>query len=63
MTFTQLFLDGLFGAIFAAAVLASLPTFQPARRGWVPRFTWILVRYSLPFAAMLVVTSWFLLSG
>lgn len=60
MTFPQLLLDGAFGAVFPAAALASLPTFRPERLGWLPRFTWILIRYSLPFAAMLVVTSWFL---
>jgi len=48
------------GATFAAAVLASLPTFQPARQGWLPRVIWFLVRYALPAGAMLVVISWFL---
>jgi hypothetical protein len=48
-------------AVFAAGALASLPTFQAERRGWVSRFTWILVRYGLPFAAMTVITSWFVL--
>jgi hypothetical protein len=61
MTFLQLALDGLFGALFAAAVLACQPTFQPARRGWLSRFTWFLLRYSLPLASTLVVASWFVL--
>ena len=60
MTLPQLVLGGLLAAMFAAAVLASLPTFLPARQGWLPRFTWFLVRYSLPPASMLVATSWFL---
>jgi len=61
MTLPQLVLAGLLGAMFAAALLASLPAFQPARQGWLPRFSWFLVRYALPLAVMLVVTSWFLI--
>jgi len=61
MTLQQLLLSGLLGAMFAAALLASLPAFQPARQGWLPRFFWFLVRYALPLAAVLALTSWFLL--
>ena len=61
MTLPQLLLSGLFGATFAAALLASLPAFQPARRGLLPRFSYFLVRYAAPLAAMLVFTFWFLL--
>ncbi|MGH8094945.1 MAG: hypothetical protein ACREIF_15980 [Chthoniobacterales bacterium] len=61
MTLPQLTLAGLAAAMFAAVLLASLPAFQPARQGWVPRFSWFLLRYALPLAAVLVVTSWFLI--
>jgi hypothetical protein len=61
MTFAQLLLDGFFGALFAAACLASLPNFQPMRQGWLPRFGWFLIRYALPLTSMLAVTSWFVL--
>ena len=59
MGLPKLILADLLAAVFAAALLASLPNFEPARRGWLPRFAWFVVRYSLPLAAMLVVTSWF----
>jgi hypothetical protein len=47
-----LLLDGLAGALFAAAVLASFPNFEPNRKGWVLRFFFILVRYALPFVSI-----------
>jgi hypothetical protein len=60
MTLPRLLLSGLLGAMFGAALLATLPTFQPARQGWLSRFSRFLARYALPLAAMLVVISWFL---
>jgi hypothetical protein len=57
-----LLLDGLAGALFAAAVLASVPTFEPNRKSWGPRFLYILVRYALPFASMPVAAAWLFFS-
>gem|GEM_PF-6413834 len=61
MTFLQLALDGIVGALFASAVLAALPNFTPDRRGWLPRFGWFFLRYTLPLSSTLVLASWFFL--
>ena len=37
------------------------PGFLPARRGWLPRFGWILLRYVLPPVVLVAVVSWCLL--
>ena len=61
MTAAQLLLAGLLASLIAASCLASVPTFEPARRGWPQRFGWFLLRYILPLAGMIAVVSWFLL--
>ena len=61
MTATQILLAGLLGSLIAASCLASVPTFEPTRRGWLQRFGWFLLRYVLPLAGMIAVISWFLL--
>lgn len=61
MTAPQFSLAGLVAALFAAGCLASVPVFEPARRGWLTRFGWILLRYVLPLVAMVAVISWLLL--
>jgi hypothetical protein len=53
-----LLLDGLAGALFAAAALASVPNFEPNRTGWAPRFLYILVRYAQPFVSTPVAAAW-----
>ena len=53
-------IDGIAGALFAA-MLATLPNFDAARRGWFPRFGWFFVRYALPLSSTLVVALWFVL--
>jgi hypothetical protein len=60
MTPLQLILADVLAAIFAAAALASLPKFQPECRGWLDRFTWFFVRYTVGPATTLAVASWFL---
>lgn len=44
MTFSQLLLGGLLGSVFAAATLASIPTYQAQREGWLGRFGWFFIR-------------------
>ncbi len=61
MSGTQLLLAGLIGSLVAAALLASIPTFEPTRHGWLSRFGWILLRYLLPLGLMIAVISFFLL--
>ena len=61
MTAAQIPLAAVMAAIIAAGCLASLPAFEPARRGWLTRFGWILLRYVLPLVAMVTVISWLLL--
>jgi hypothetical protein len=58
MNHWALLLDGLAGALFAAAALASVPNFEPNRKGWLPRFLYILVRYALPFVSIPVAAAW-----
>lgn len=61
MNATQLMESGTLAAFIAAGCLASVPTFEPTRRGWLPRFGWILLRYVLPLVALVAVVSWCLL--
>ena len=63
MTFPALMMDGTASALFAAAVLAAMPQFQPERTGWLARFGWFLLRYALPFVSLPVVFAWLVLSG
>ena len=61
MNTNQLLQAGFLAALIAAALLASAPGFLPARRGWLPRFGWILLRYVFPPAALVAAISWCLL--
>lgn len=61
MNATQLLETGTLAAFVAAGCLASAPGFEPARRGWLPRFGWILLRFVLPLVALVAVVSWCLL--
>ena len=61
MKAAQLLQSGTLAALVAAALLASAPGFEPARRGWLPRFGWFLLRYVLPPVVLVAVVSWCLL--
>ena len=61
MTIVQLLLAGLLASLIAASCLASVPTFEPSRRGWPQRFGWFLLRHILPVGGMIAAVSWFLL--
>ena len=58
---TQVLQAGCLASLIAAALLAAAPGFLPARRGWLPRFGWILVRYVLPPVVLIGLVSWCLL--
>lgn len=61
MNTVQLLQAGFLAALIAAGLLASAPGFLPARRGWLPRFGWILLRYVLPPVVLVAIVSWCLL--
>ena len=61
MSTAQLLPTGTLAAFIAAALLASVPSSEPARHGWLPRFGWILLRYVLLPVALVAIVSWFLL--
>ena len=61
MNTVQLLQSGFIAALIASGLLASAPGFLPTRRGWLPRFGWILLRYVLPPVLLVAVVSWCLL--
>ena len=44
MNTVQLLQSGFLAALIASGLLASASVFMPARRGWLSRFGWILLR-------------------